>query len=61
MDGNYKIDNNYIESHIRPFIIGRKNWMFSIKPEGAIGSAKIYSLVETAKGNGQDLDLCVNG
>jgi transposase len=32
-NGEYKIDNNYIESHIRPFTIGRKNWMFSIKPE----------------------------
>jgi len=31
--GEFKIDNNYIESHIRPFTIGRKNWMFSVKPE----------------------------
>jgi transposase len=53
-DGEYKIDNNYIESHIRPFTIGRKNWMFSVKPEGATASANIYSLVETAKGNGLD-------
>lgn len=52
--GEYKIDNNYIESHIRPFTIGRKNWMFSVKPEGATASANIYSLVETAKGNGLD-------
>jgi transposase len=52
--GEFKIDNNYIESHIRPFTIGRKNWMFSVKPEGAIASANIYSLVETAKGNGID-------
>ncbi len=53
-NGDYKIDNNYIESHIRPFTIGRKNWMFSVKPEGAVASANIYSLVETAKGNGLD-------
>ncbi len=53
-DGEYKIDNNYIENHIRPFTIGRKNWMFSVKPEGATASANIYSLVETAKGNGLD-------
>ncbi len=53
-NGDYKIDNNYIESHIRPFTIGRKNWMFSVKPEGAIASANIYSLIETAKGNGLD-------
>lgn len=48
---DYRIDNNYIESHIRPFTIGRKNWMFSVKPEGAIASANIYSLIETAKAN----------
>lgn len=53
-NGEYKIDNNYIESHIRPFTIGRKNWMFSVKPEGAVASANIYSLMETAKGNGLD-------
>jgi transposase len=52
--GEYRIDNNYIESHIRPFTIGRKNWMFSVKPEGATASANLYSLVETAKGNGLD-------
>ena len=52
--GSYRIDNNYIESHIRPFTIGRKNWMFSVKPEGATGSANLYSLVETAKANGLD-------
>lgn len=52
--GEFKIDNNYIESHIRPFTIGRKNWMFSVKPEGAVASANIYSLVETAKANGVD-------
>ena len=52
--GDFRIDNNYIESHIRPFTIGRKNWMFSVKPEGATASANIYSLVETAKANGID-------
>jgi len=50
----FRIDNNYIESHIRPFTIGRKNWMFSVKPEGATASANLYSLVETAKANGID-------
>ncbi|MBF0301178.1 MAG: IS66 family transposase [Oligoflexia bacterium] len=53
-NGEYEIDNNYIESHIRPFTIGRKNWLFSVKPEGATASANIYSLVETAKANGLD-------
>jgi transposase len=52
--GSYRIDNNYIESHIRPFTIGRKNWMFSVKPEGATASANLYSLIETAKANGLD-------
>jgi transposase len=52
--GEFKIDNNYVESHIRPFTIGRKNWMFSVNPEGAVASANIYSLVETAKANGID-------
>ncbi len=52
--GSFKIDNNYIESHIRPFTIGRKNWMFSVKPEGAKASANLYSLTETAKANGLD-------
>jgi len=52
--GEYKIDNNYIESHIRPFTIGRKNWMFSVKPEGAEASANLYSLIETAKTNNLD-------
>lgn len=50
--GEVELDNNFIESHIRPFTIGRKNWMFSATPEGASASANIYSLVETAKANG---------
>ncbi|MBC7430351.1 MAG: IS66 family transposase, partial [Bacteriovorax sp.] len=49
--GEVELDNNFIESHIRPFTIGRKNWMFSATPEGASSSANIYSLVETAKAN----------
>jgi len=50
--GEVELDNNFIESHIRPFTIGRKNWMFSEKPEGASASANIYSLIEIAKANG---------
>lgn len=49
--GEYSIDNNFMESHIRPFTVGRKNWMFSVAPEGATASANIYSLIETAKAN----------
>lgn len=53
-DGLVAIDNNFIESHIRPFVIGRNSWMFSYTPKGADASAVLYSLVETAKANGID-------
>ena len=45
-------DNNKAENAIRPFVIGRKNWLFSYTPRGAHASAALYSLVETAKANG---------
>ncbi len=45
-------DNNRSENAIRPFVIGRKNWLFSNNPRGAHSSATIYSLIETAKANG---------
>ena len=45
-------DNNMAENTIRPFVVGRKNWLFSGTPEGAAASAAIYSLIETAKANG---------
>ena len=44
-------DNNYAENAIRPFVVGRKNWLFSGTPEGAQASALLYSLIETAKAN----------
>jgi len=50
-DGNLSIDNNMAENSIRPFVVGRKNWLFSGTPEGAKASALLYSLVETAKAN----------
>lgn len=50
-DGNIAISNNLAENSIRPFTIGRKNWLFSGSPRGAKASAAIYSLVETAKAN----------
>jgi transposase len=46
------IDNNRTERCIRPFVIGRGNWMFSQTPKGAHASATIYSLIESAKANG---------
>jgi len=52
--GHLPIDNNRAENAIRPFVIGRKNWLFSDTPKGATASAQLYSLVETAKANGQE-------
>ena len=52
--GHLPIDNNPAERAIRPFVIGRKNWLFSDTAKGAHASALIYSLVETAKANGQE-------
>ena len=51
-DGHLNIDNNRAERAIKPFVIGRKNWMFSNTGNGAHASAVLYSLVETAKANG---------
>lgn len=44
-------DNNEIERTIRPFVVGRKNWLFSNTPRGANASAAMYSLIESAKAN----------
>lgn len=51
-DGQINISNAWVENAIRPFCIGRKNWMFSNSVQGAEASAMFYSLVETAKQNG---------
>jgi len=51
-DGQLELDNNRAERSIKPFVIGRKNWLFSNTPRGARASATIYSIVETAKENG---------
>ncbi len=50
-DGCLEIDNNKAENAIRPFVIGRKNWLFAGSPRGAEASALLYSLIETAKAN----------
>ncbi len=50
-DGRLNIDNNPVENAIRPFAVGRKNWMFSDTQAGARASALLYSLIETAKAN----------
>ncbi len=50
--GLVSLDNNQVENAIRPFVVGRKNWMFSCTPEGAQASAAMYSIIETARANG---------
>lgn len=52
--GDLPIDNNRAENAIRPFVIGRKNWLFSDTPAGAEASARLYGLIETAKANGHE-------
>jgi transposase len=51
MDGRLEIDNNRSERSIKPFVIGRKNWLFSNTQRGAEASAVIYSIIESAKEN----------
>ena len=51
-DGNLQIDNNRAERAIKPFVIGRKNWLFANTTRGAQASAILYSLNETVKANG---------
>ena len=53
-NGARPIDNNLAENAIRPFVIGRKNWLFADTVHGANASANLYSLVETAKANSLD-------
>ena len=52
--GNIDISNNQAENAIRPFVIGRKNWLFCDTVGGAFASSVVYSLVETAKANNLD-------
>jgi transposase len=51
-DGRLPLDNNLAENSIRPFAVGRKNWLFSDTQDGAHASAAVYSIITTAKGNG---------
>jgi hypothetical protein len=50
-DGRLELSNNRAERSIKPFVIGRKNWLFSASPKGAKASSIIYSVIETAKMN----------
>jgi len=51
-DGHFDIDNNIAERAIRPFCVGRRNWLFANSQAGARASANLYSLVQSAKANG---------
>ena len=53
-DGNIAMSNNLAERSMRPFTVGRRNWLFSGSPRGAKASSIIYSMIETAKANGLD-------
>jgi len=53
-DGRLAIDNNACERAIRPFVLGRRNWLFADTPNGAHASAHLYSIIETAKANGHE-------
>jgi len=50
-DGRIEIDNNAVENRIRPFAVGRKNWLFAGSPSGAKAGATLYSLLETCRAN----------
>lgn len=50
-DGHCSFSNNLSENAIRPFTVGRKNWLFSATPKGATASALVYTMIEMAKAN----------
>jgi transposase len=52
--GMLRPDNNLAENAIRPFVVGRKNWLFSATSRGAKASAALYSVIESAKANGHE-------
>jgi transposase len=54
-DGRLEIDNNRSERAIKPFVIGRKNWMFNVSTKGADASSILFSLVQTRKEH--DIDV----
>lgn len=53
-NGAWPIDNNLCENAIRPFVVGRRNWLFADTMAGAHASANLYSLIETCKANAVD-------
>lgn len=55
-NGSIPVDNNRAENAIRPFVVGRKNWLFSTSPKGARASAILYSVAATACANGLNVE-----
>ena len=53
-NARWPIDNNPAENAIRPFVIGRKNWLFSRSQRGAKANASLYRLIETVKDNSKE-------
>ena len=51
-DGRLPIDNNIAENSIRPFTLGRKNWLFNDTVKGAEAAAIMFSIIRTAVANG---------
>ena len=52
LDGRLELSNNRCERSVKPFVMGRKAWLFNNTPEGAEASSMMYSIIETAKENG---------
>ncbi len=50
-DGRFNMSNALAENAIRPFAVGRRNWLFADTPRGAKALATVYSLIETTKAN----------
>jgi hypothetical protein len=52
LDGRIELSNNRCERSVKPFVMGRKNWLFANTPNGARANSVMYSIIETAKENG---------
>jgi len=52
LDGQLELSNNRAERSVKPYVMGRKAWLFSTSPEGAHANSVLYSIIETAKENG---------
>ena len=59
-DGRCSFSNNLSENAIRPFTVGRRNWLFSDTPKGADASAMVYTMVEMAKAHGLNIYKYLN-